>query len=164
MFIILLILVESPPTDYCSCNSRCATKRCICKSRGKPCGKLCHPGKSCCNKVDNQQSTKAVDLTKIEHDDAGNEPNNWVKIQDLILYAADKEMLTSGDWLSDNLVSAAQHLMKSRYPNVGGLQNTILQRASSFDVQGSTPFVQCLNLSDSHWITISTLDCPPDTV
>ena len=37
---------------------------------------------------------------------------------------------------------------------VSGLQDTLLQQINAFEVEGSREFVQCLNLSISHWITV----------
>ena len=44
------------------------------------------------------------------------------------------------------------------------LQDTLLQQINAFEVEGSREFVQCLNLSSSHWITVSTVGCPPATI
>ena len=47
---------------------------------------------------------------------------------------------------------------------MSGLQDTLLQQINAFEVEGSCEFVQCLNLSSSHWITVSTVGCPPATI
>ena len=39
-----------------------------------------------------------------------------------------------------------------------GLQNTLLGNANSFDVMGSSEFVQVMNAND-HWIAVSTIGC-----
>ena len=56
-----------------------------------------------------------------------------IVIEHLVFYSSDREVLESGSWLNDNIVSAAQSLMKSHHPHIGGLQNTILQRSNTFD-------------------------------
>lgn len=66
--------------------------------------------------------------------------------------------------MNDHLIHAAQHLIKKEYPHINGLQNPILQRLMTFEIMGSKAFVQCLNLMNNHWLTISTVGCPPDTV
>jgi len=53
----------------------------------------------------------------------------------------------SSDWLNYNLISAAQHLMKKQFPNICGLQNTILQVTRTFEVQGSKGFCTMLESS-----------------
>lgn len=90
----------------------------------------------------------------------------WQTFDDnLVLYDRDRDILTSaGEWLNDNLISAAQQLIKKEYPYINGLQNPILQRSMTFEIMESKAFVQCLNLLNNHWLTISTLGCPPDTV
>jgi len=80
------------------------------------------------------------------------------------LSVEDRNVLESKDWLNDKHIHAAQQLLKKQHPQVAGLQNTILQCTSTFDVQGRNEFVQCLNLGGNHWITISTLKCPPAVV
>ena len=107
-----------------------------------------------------------VDLTTDTINDNNKQSDIWVKIGSLILYTADKNILTSGDWLNDKLINAAQYLLKNQFSctSISGFQDTLLQITSTFEIEASRPFIQCLNLSGSHWITISTLQCPQDTV
>ena len=78
------------------------------------------------------QATSASD---VDDDDDDKESERWVKIEHSVLYSSDREVIESGSWLNYNIVSAAQNLMKSRHPHIGGLQNTILQRSNTFEVQ-----------------------------
>ena len=59
---------------------------------------------------------------------------------------------------------AAQHLLKQHHPDVSGLQPTTLQLTRMFDVHHNSQFVQCLNVSFDHWITVSTVGCPPSAI
>ena len=50
-------------------------------------------------------------------------------------------------------------LLKAAYPGIGGgPQNTILGETLAFDI-AQTEFVQVLNVSKNHWITVSSLGC-----
>ena len=58
---------------------------------------------------------------------------------------------------------AAQQLLHQQHPDVLGLQDPLLQRTHTFNIQRGQ-FVQCLNVADSHWITVSSIGCPPSVV
>ena len=63
-----------------------------------------------------------------------------------------------GKWLSDNVVNAAQKLLKARHCSIGGLQNSLLVQNMQFQIERGR-FVQILNVSSSHWITIVNVGC-----
>ena len=55
--------------------------------------------------------TECIDLTSIEAD----KPIAfWIK--DLQLYEADKQSLSDGKWLTDNIIDAAQALLRQAHP------------------------------------------------
>ena len=56
-----------------------------------------------------------------------------------------------------------QVLIQKRYPTMPGLQDLILGQTLSFEVIREE-FVQILHSGGNHWITISTISCPPATV
>ena len=66
-------------------------------------------------------------------------------------------------WLNDNIINAAQTLLKSKY-GTPGLQNTVLAAALQGCIVGGEEFVQVLNSGGNHWLTISTIGCPYSTV
>ena len=70
----------------------------------------------------------------------------------------DKHILTSGDWLSDKLVNAAQNLILQVHPHVCGFQNTNLGLTLAFNIMTSE-FVQVLHNGCGHWVAISTIGC-----
>ena len=49
---------------------------------------------------------------------------DWAHIGKYKLILAEKEILINGQWLNDLHVNAVQHLVKNKFPQVGGLQNT----------------------------------------
>lgn len=66
-------------------------------------------------------------------------------------------------WLNDRLIHAGQRLIQKEFPSVSGLQDPILSATLTFDVQRKE-FIQIVNISNSHWICLSSLGCPPDTI
>lgn len=49
-------------------------------------------------------------------------------------------------------------MLKIIFPQIRGLQDTVLGETLAFSIQRGE-FVQVLNVSGSHWITVSTIDC-----
>ena len=72
------------------------------------------------------------------------------------LYPFHKEIITKGEWLTDDIISAGQDLIKAANPTIGGLENTILGETLSFSICKGD-FVQILNVARNHWITVSSL-------
>ena len=63
-----------------------------------------------------------------------------------------------GDQLLDNIhIGAAQTLINKQYPEIGGLQNTLLQNSKNLQpFQGTNN----LHMGDiNHWIVTSTMGC-----
>ena len=84
-------------------------------------------------------------------------------LKKLQLYEADKESLYNGKCLTDNIIDAAQVLLRKAYHHIGGLEPVCLGQTLQFTVQRGE-FVQILNVSKSHWITVSNIGCKPGTV
>lgn len=84
--------------------------------------------------------------------------NMWIR--ELGLYSTDRETLLSPTgWLTDNIINAAQGLLKKNPHVVSGLQNVSLGLTMNFDVEPGE-FVQILNNGLGHWLTISTIGTP----
>ena len=94
-----------------------------------------------------------VDLTK-EQGGIIDSPQeeNWIVIGETRLTLQDERDLGSHShqWLNDQHITAAQH------PDVSELQPTTLQLTRTFDIHRICEFVQCLNVSSNHWVTVST--------
>ena len=59
-------------------------------------------------------------------------------------------MITSGGWLSDQIVDAGQKLMKSMYPHIQGLQEVALMgMVLSYSI-AKTEFIQIMNTGKHH--------------
>ena len=67
--------------------------------------------------------------------------------KELQLYEADKQSLSHGKWLTDNIIDAAQALLRNAYPYIGGLESVSLGQTLAFTIQ-SGEFVQILNVSN----------------
>ena len=79
----------------------------------------------------------------------------WISNEHMKLRQRHRESLLSGQWLSDDIIDAAQSLLKLK-SNVDGLQSVCATRTLSLDVQQSD-FVQILHNGFNHWLTISTI-------
>ena len=86
------------------------------------------------------------------------EPSTKYWIKDLLLYPSDKQSLVEGDWLTDSVINAAQTLLKKSFLHVGELQPTILAETLGFAI-GRGEFIQILNISNNHWLTVSNIGC-----
>ena len=61
--------------------------------------------------------------------------------------------------MADNVINAAQNLLKTRHSSIGGLQNTcLLAQYMQFQIERGR-FVWILNVSGSHWIAIANVGC-----
>ena len=67
-------------------------------------------------------------------------------------------MQSKTTWIDDVIITAAQNLLQKQYPSIGGLQVPCL----TLNLAMTPPkkeFIQVFNVSESHWITISTVGC-----
>ena len=69
-----------------------------------------------------------------------------------------KGMITSGVWLDDSVICAAQRLLLEQHPHIGGFQNTLHAENLSMEPQVGE-FIQILNINQCHWVTVSTIGC-----
>ena len=98
-------------------------------------------------------------------EDNESEQTKWQKIHDVILTQKYRDIILNGKWLNDNIINAAQCLMKHDQDllPVGSLQNPSLGQTLEFDVI-SDESVQILPSGGNHWITISTVGTKHPTV
>ena len=89
------------------------------------------------------------------------QPTRWW-VKQLSLREQDRHALTTGDWLNDLHISAAQKLLKAAFPNIGSLQSPVLGERLQFK-PAATAFVQILNFC-GHWACVSTIGCKPGHV
>ena len=78
-------------------------------------------------------------------------------IPKLGLKQSDREILLSHTaWLNDDIINAAQKLLKKANPAVPGLQDVACGLTMNFDVEPGE-FVQILHPGQRHWNTISNI-------
>ena len=44
----------------------------------------------------------------------------------------DKQVISSGQWLNDNIISAWQRMLTQKFPEIAGLENTIKKKQQDF--------------------------------
>ena len=119
------------------------------------------------NNSENKSSDSLKNMKNTEKD-ASNEDSQsmtenkktsekWLKYGDFTLSVFDRQVLESPkEWLTDTIINAAQHLLKSQFPLVKGLQNVLLNALQEFETIGAKEsFVQIVNDGGNHWIVVS---------
>ena len=66
-----------------------------------------------------------------------------------------KDILSTDEWLDDEIINAAQSLLKKQFSHIHGLQDTNLGSTLTFDIMRKE-FVQILFTGEDHWLTVST--------
>ncbi|KAJ8344615.1 hypothetical protein SKAU_G00288080 [Synaphobranchus kaupii] len=62
-------------------------------------------------------------------------------------------------WLDDKVIDHAQALLKAQHANIGGLHATTSLALLSTVPTPAQGFVQILNVSANHWVTVSNIGC-----
>ena len=145
------------------CRTRCHSKKsCPCKFSAKPFLPTCHPGHTCTNtEVDHTRITS--ETISSPSTTATTRTQNWLVCGGISLQQTHKTIFQSTAWIDDEIITAAQNLLQQQYPAEGGLQSPILGQNFAMTPQ-TGEFVQVLNQSNAHWLTISTIGCEPSTV
>ena len=73
-------------------------------------------------------------------------------------------MILNGFKLNDLVINAAQTMLKEQFPELMGLQSTLLLKKSQPRFQGNKPYVQIIFDREDHWIVTSTLFARSDQV
>ena len=109
-----------------------------------------------------KQLTIADVTTKSEKQENKSRP--WVNRFGIRLTMRQKSILLScRTWLDDELINAAQYMLREQHPPISGFQSPLLG-----DCLAMTPpkgeFVQILLVCNNHWLVVSTVGCKPSTV
>ena len=81
--------------------------------------------------------------------------SQWVKTGRTTLLDSHKNTILHGNPLNDAIMSFAQKLLKKQFPNINGLQNTLLQAKKQVD--GEKSQLQVIHCRGNHWILASTV-------
>ena len=74
--------------------------------------------------------------------------------------------IENGKWLSDEHIDHAQAMLAKQYPGIGGLHAVCVFEPEGCQKVGTPEqdFIQVVNVSGNHWVTVSNVGCPKDTV
>ena len=171
-------------SSCCNCKTGCTSKRCICRKKGAVCSSKFHGGRKCNNCSEsaddsdtNQPQRKRVKRghgqNKASLSDSGDrgeegkmmivssgdesdvDDGKW--LPQPFLRAEDKQLIETGDSLSDRHIAAAQMLLKKEipkvdgFPQLDGLQLPTLVEAGRGNIMVGEG-IQILNDSNKHWI------------
>ena len=81
-----------------------------------------------------------------------------------LLQYGDLKLISNKRMLNDNVINAVQKMLHTQYPDIDGLQDTILGQTLNYEIYRSKPFVQILHDGNIHWLAISTINCSPGKV
>ena len=68
----------------------------------------------------------------------------WVKKGSITLYGEHKEMILDGSKLNDLVINAAQAMLKEQFPDLLGLQSTLLLKKQQPRFQNGKAYVQII--------------------
>ena len=75
------------------------------------------------------------------------------------LFWDDKTCLETSSWINDNIIYAAQQLLKKSALGLEGLQSSQCGQKFTFKVVGlQSKYLQVLHVGGNHWIAISNID------
>ena len=95
-----------------------------------------------------------VDLDQLP-DPQPSKKGKWMETSFYTLSEADRAILLSPvGWLNDNLIVAAQNLLKKQ-SSIPGFQDTCLSQSMCFEIQRGE-FIQILHDGHGHWLMISS--------
>ena len=80
----------------------------------------------------------------------------WVKTSRTTLLNSHKTAILDGNLLDDTIINFAQKLLKKQFPNINGLQNTLLQAKKQINGEKSQR-MQVIHCRSNHWILASTV-------
>ena len=69
---------------------------------------------------------------------------------------ADKAILEGSNWLTDDIVNAAQTMLADQFSIMTGFQNTNAGMTTAFAIEPDE-FIQILHDGGGHWVMISTI-------
>ena len=106
-------------------------------------------------------SNTSVNLIDIDSDDdklPTKQPSSWLVIGRITLFEPDKDILLGTDWLNSSHLAAVQYLLKSQFPAIAGLQDTLAQDMGTL---AKLPLgaVQVLYVDKNHWQVVSNIGC-----
>ena len=95
----------------------------------------------------------------IPDSNAGSEVDDsvWTKFDGIVLTRRDKDKISKGEMLDDLVINSVQILLKKQFPNLLGLQSTLLQSSDQGGMKENHSQVQVIHSRGNHWIVASTI-------
>ena len=90
-------------------------------------------------------------------------PGLWITYDCIDLTLEDKEIITSGNWMTDKHMNFAQGLLKKQNRDISGLQFTFLLPTLTTTITSSRA-LQIMHCRGNHWIVATTIGCPQGVV
>ena len=74
--------------------------------------------------------------------------------------------IRNGEWLSDEHIDPAQAMLARQFQNIAGLQAVCIFVPEGCQRVGTPQqsFIQILNIGGNHWVTLSDIGCPKNTI
>ena len=88
----------------------------------------------------------------------------WVCMERQSLSYEEKEMIRTGQCLTDNHMNFIEALIQEQFPAIRGLVNTLKASKPCAHTTLQSEGLQVLFCRGSHWIVASTMGCPPNNV
>ena len=103
-----------------------------------------------------------IDIVDSPKDSENTHPT-WIQKHGYRLSLLNKEVLYSGDMLSDLHMDVSQAILKNQFPHVDGFNNTLLQvkQSSELEIKSGLQIVHCRG---NHWILASNMSCEEGVV
>ena len=106
-------------------------------------------------KTDNYDFPVTVSSVATSEGQSGSDSTNtWATLKGFT--REDQHHIESGKKLNDLLINIAQEILKKQFPDIRGLNNTLLQKKKSLKRQTDTQKIQIIHSRGDHWIVAST--------
>ena len=112
--------------------------------------------RACMEFLLNEQDTQ--ETAKLSFTNTSKASKCWVKIGKLALNDKEKTIITTGKWLTDFHMCAAQLLLKSQFSYINGLRSTCYQDKEPLSTLNN--MIQIITIGRNHWSVISTCPLP----
>ena len=125
-------------------------------------------GRSCSNDIVRCTTSKQLtieDLTKLdEPSEQQNSNDKWLTCGGIMLHMKQLRILhLRSAWLDDQIIVAAQSMLKQQHPLFGGFQSPILGSTLAMSPP-DRKFVQVIIANQNHWVALSTVGCQLSTI
>ena len=105
------------------------------------------------------ESVLVVNLSQADEPKSSGSQNTaleWTRAHDIVLTIEDRQMISSGQRLTDRHINFAQRLIQAQFQQLDGLHLTLIQDKQ---YSGSKKnFLQVLFIKEGHWVVIASHD------